>query len=205
MMSGTLGVRPKLKISRAPATASPPKLIIATDVGPVGGGLLHVVGELALAQRMTVGADELQAVRLADFLDVLLHRPAEGVVGDQQVPALRLRVGLHEVVDHGLRRGVGARRPLERVAVAAGAGDVLGAAAEEVHHLLALGDLRDRERHARGPGADHEVRAFAVDRLFGAPRRGAGLRRAVARDVLDRAGRGSSCRALPAPCACRGR
>ena len=33
MMSGTFGVRPKLKISRAPATASPPKLIITTTSG----------------------------------------------------------------------------------------------------------------------------------------------------------------------------
>ena len=33
MMSGILGVRPKLKISRAPPTASPPKLIIATTSG----------------------------------------------------------------------------------------------------------------------------------------------------------------------------
>ena len=33
MMSGTFGVSPKLKISRAPATASPPKLIIATASG----------------------------------------------------------------------------------------------------------------------------------------------------------------------------
>jgi hypothetical protein len=33
MMSGTFGVRPKLKISRAPVTASSPKLIIATTSG----------------------------------------------------------------------------------------------------------------------------------------------------------------------------
>src|SRR5438445_8512235 len=111
-------------------------------VGSVRRRLLHVVGELALAKRMPVGADELDAVRLADLLDVLLHRPAEGVVGDEQVPALRLGVRLHEVVDHGLRRGVGARRPLEGIAVAAAARDVLGAAAEEVQDFLALRHLR---------------------------------------------------------------
>jgi hypothetical protein len=33
MMSGILGVRPKLKISRAPDTASRPKLIMATTSG----------------------------------------------------------------------------------------------------------------------------------------------------------------------------
>jgi hypothetical protein len=33
MISGNLGVSPKLKISRAPATASPPKLTIATTSG----------------------------------------------------------------------------------------------------------------------------------------------------------------------------
>src|SRR5512134_1022291 len=155
-------------------------------VGAVGRGLLHVVGELALAQRVAVGADEFQAVVLADFLDVLLQRPAEGVVGDQQVPALGLGVGLHEVVHHGLRGGVGARGPLEGVAVAAAARDVLGPTAEEMQHLLALGDFRHGERHARGPRPDHEARAFAVNRLLGATGGGARLRAAVARDVLDR-------------------
>src|SRR5882672_4733633 len=155
-------------------------------VGLVGRGLLHVVRELALAERVPVGADELDAVGLADFLDVFLNRPAEGVVGDEQMPALRLRVRLHEVVHDGFRRGVGAGRPLERVAVAAAAGDVLGAAGKEVHHFLALRHLRYRERNARGPRADDELRAFGVHRLFRAPGGGAGLRAAVARDVLDR-------------------
>src|SRR5467141_5330838 len=40
-------------------------------VGPVRGRLLHVVGELALAERVPVGPDELDAVRFADLLDVL--------------------------------------------------------------------------------------------------------------------------------------
>ena len=135
---------------------------------------------------MAVGADEFQAVVLSDFLHVLLDRPAEGIIGDQQVPALRLRIRLHEVVDHRLRRGIGARRPLEGIAMAARAGDVLGAAAEVVQHFLALRHFRYRERDAGGPRADHKARAFAVDRFFGAPGRGPGLRRAVARDVLDR-------------------
>src|SRR5207237_2893078 len=82
--------------------------------------------------------------------------------------------------------GVGACRPLEGIAMAARAGDVLGAAAEVVQDFLALRHFRHRERDARGPRADHEARPFAVDRLFGAPGGGPGLRRAVARDVLDR-------------------
>jgi hypothetical protein len=135
---------------------------------------------------MAVGADELDAMVLAHLLDVLLDRPAEGIVGDQQVPALGLGVGLHEVVHDGLRRSVGARRPLERIAMAARPGNVLGAAAEEVHHLLALGDLGYRERDARGPWPDDEARALAVDRLFRAPGGRPGLRAAVAGHVLDR-------------------
>src|SRR5262245_18038047 len=56
-----------------------------------------------------------------------------------------------------------------------------------MQHLLALRHLGHRERDAGGPGADHEPRAFAIDRFLGAPRRRASLRGAVARDVLDRA------------------
>src|SRR5882672_578693 len=156
------------------------------DVGLVGRGLLHVVGELAFAERVPVGADELDAVGLADFLDVFLDRPSEGIVGDEQVPALGLRVRLYEIVYYRLGGGVGAGRPLERVAVAAAAGDVLGAAGKEVHHFLALRHLRYRERNPRRPGPDDKARAFAVHRLFRAPGGGAGLRAAVARDVLDR-------------------
>src|SRR5882762_7096136 len=89
---------------------------------------------------MTVGTYELDPVPLADFLDVLLHGPAEGVVGDQEVPAFGLGVGLHEGVNHRLGRRVGARGPLERVAVAARSRVVLGAAVEVVKVFLPLGD-----------------------------------------------------------------
>ncbi len=156
----------------------------------VAGGLGDVVGELPLAERMAVGAHELDPVVLAHFLDVLLDRPAKGVVGHQQVPALGLGVGLHEVVDDGLGRRVGAGRPLERVAMAPRARDVLGAAREVVEDLLALGDLRHGQRHARRPGADDVLRALAVDGLLGPSRRRAGLGLVVAGDVLDRAARG---------------
>ena len=135
---------------------------------------------------MPVGAHELDPVPLADFLDVLFDRPAERVVGDQQVPALRLGVGLHEGVDDGLRGGVRARRPLERVAMAAGARDVFGPPAEVVEHLLPLGDLRDRQRDARRPRPDDELRTIGVDGLLGATRGAARLRLVVTRDVLDR-------------------
>src|SRR6266436_1633367 len=55
-----------------------------------------------------------------------------------------------------------------------------------MQRLLALRHLGYRERDAGGPRADDEPRAFAVHRLLGAPRRDAGLRAAVARDVPDR-------------------
>src|ERR1700737_25097 len=135
---------------------------------------------------MTVGTYELDPVPLADFPDVLLHGPAEGVVGDQEVPAFGLGVGLHEVVNYRLGRRVGAGGPLERVAVAARSRDVLGTAAEVVEGLLPLGDLRNRQGDARGPGANDVFHAVGVDGLLGPPCGAARLRLVVARDVLDR-------------------
>src|SRR5258706_1065360 len=86
---------------------------------------------LAFAERVPVGADELDTVGLADFLDVFLDRPSEGVVGDEQMPALRLRARLYEIVYYRLGGGVGACRPLERVAEAAAAGAGLRAARDQ--------------------------------------------------------------------------
>ena len=155
------------------------------DVRLVARRLGHVVGKLALAERVPVRAHELDPVRLAHFLDVLLHRPPEGIVGHQEVPALGLGIGLHEGVHDRLGRGVRARRPLERIAVTARARDVLGAAAEVVEDLLPLGHLGDGQRDARGPGPDDVLHAVGVHRLLGPARGAARLGLVVAGDVLD--------------------
>src|SRR3546814_15205483 len=69
--------------------------------------------------------------------------------------------------------------------MAALAGNILGAAAEVVQHLPVLRHLGNRERNARGPGADDVFGVVGGDRLFRAARSRAGLGLAVARHVAE--------------------
>src|SRR3546814_11253270 len=59
---------------------------------------------------------------------------------------LRVWVLPEETVQHGVHGGPGVGRPLERIAVAALAGNILGAAAEIVQHLAVLRHFRQGKR-----------------------------------------------------------
>ena len=156
------------------------KIVDENDIRARSRDLAHIGAELALAEHMALGADDLDTQFLGKMLLKLLQRPSEGIVRGQHIPALGVGVLLRDILHRRLHPCVVGRRPLEVVFVAR-----QGPTAEAMHALFAQGQFRDGGRNVVGPRAGDRHDVLALDGLGHATGRRAGIARAVARDIVD--------------------